>query len=542
MEEDKREFEEAVDADFSKIEDPENPETEQEKKPGFFENLAEKRRARQEERARKKQEKAELKQLKQEQKLRKKEERKARWEAGKKKRRRILFGVIILLVLILIAGGAIYYRYVQFFTTHFYNGTTINGTDVSYQTVEEVKTGIEETVAEYELTIITKDTKEVLTAEDVGWEYVDDRKVDELLAGQDPWTWITHVSNPEYYEISAGTTYDKKKTEAVLKTLECLTGEITEPVDASLVLGEDGTYEITPEVEGNLIDEEKLKETVMKALDRSKNQVNIEDEDCYVHPAVYSDDKQIIKRRDDWNKYLSISISYKFGDRTETVDANTIKGYLRDNGEELVLSTDWINSLVYSWSAKYDSYGAERTFTKHDGTELIIPAGGDYGWSLNRQKMIEDLTQAIENGESGAREPIWLMKAMGWDNNDLTGTYLEVSLEEQKLYLYENQQLILESDIVTGGFGNETLTGIYSIDVKEEEAKLSLEDTNKETGEVSYWMAFNGKQGILDAAWRNSFGGTEYQTNGTNGNINVPEDKMQMIYETLEIGSAVVIY
>ncbi len=571
MEEEKQQRD-AVDASFTQIEEdgsvkePEKetagaaasesePDAEDHAHAGPFERLSEQRAEKKaekerernrknEEKQRKIREKEEQKAAKKQAKIDKKDAKKKKWEAGRKKRRRIFAVVVTILILVLVAGGAVYYHYVQYFRTHFYSGTTVNGTDVSYQTVDSVKKTIEQQVAEYVLTVKSRDAEDTLSAEEIGRKYVDDKKIDALMEEQDSWRWISHLSGSQEYSVSAGTTYDKTKVQEAVAKFSCLNGEITDPVDASLTITSDGTYEIVPETEGNRVDEEKLMKAVYKALDDSKEVLDIEKDDCYVHPNVYQNDEQLIKRCDAWNQYLSISISYKFGDSTETVDANMLKQYIRDNGETVTISTDWINALVYRWSKTYDTYGEAREFTTHDGNVITIPEGGDYGWSLNREAMIQDLTDAIENGESGAREPIWLFKAMGWDNGDITGTYVEISLESQKLYLYQNGQMIQESDIVTGtpGEATETKTGIYSIDDKQEQAVLSTADTQNHTDPVSWWCPFDGNQGIHDASWRSSFGGTVYQINGTNGSVNLAEDQMQKLYETVSVGTAVIVY
>ncbi len=542
---------EAMDASFTPIEDeaPEengaqeaNEASGTKEKKGLLERMSdsvnEQKTARQEKKEARARERAEKKAERQAEKQRKKEERRMKWEAGRKKRRRILAIVITVLVLILAAGGAVYYHYVQFFGSHFYKGTTINGIDVSYQTVDDVKKEIEKRVAKYVLTIKTKNGSESLSAKDVGWKYVDDQKIDELLASQEPWTWIVRVSHPETYQVSAGTTYDKAKAESAVATLNCLTKEIVDPVDAVLTESTDGVYEIIPETEGNRVDEERLKTVIYQALDTAEESVDIVKNDCYVHPAVYRNDKQLVGRKNDWNKYLSISITYKFGSDTETVNANDLKQYIRDDGSEVVLSQDWINTLIYRWSRKYDTYSEEYEFTSHDGQVVTVPAGGDYGWSLNREKMIQDLTDAIEQGKSGAREPIWLFRAKGWEHDGLTGTYAEVDRAAQKLYLYQNDRLIMETDVVTGGAGSETTPGIFSVDEKKEEQLLDADSEQT----ASLWLSFYGNEGLCDAPWRSSFGLPAWQAGGSSGCIEVPKDKMQMIYDTLSEGSAIVIY
>lgn len=503
-----------------------------------------------EKRARKKQEKLERKlaekRAKEEEKQRIREEKARRREANRPKRRRALILTVVLLGIFLAGAGAAYYHYVEYFRTHFYSGTTINGQDVSYKTVSDIKSSIEKDISKYQLAVKERDgSEEILTAADVGWAYADDGRVDELMQEQDPWKWITSISRAKDYSVTAGTTYDQEKAKSAILKLKAVTEGTTDPVDATVQLKDDGTYEIIPETEGNRVDTDKLTAAVLDALDQAKDTVDIsEDTDCYIHPAVYSDNEQLVARRDAWNKYASISITYTFGDSKEVVDGTLLKQYMTDNGQEVTLATDWIKTLIYQWGQKYDTFGLERSFTTHSGNVITIPAGGDYGWCLNKEKMINDLTEAISNGESGDRNPIWLFSAMGWDNGDITGTYVEVSLSEQKLFLWKNGQNILTTDVVTGTptADRETKPGIWAIDAKKSPATLGTLDVQGYSSPVSYWAPFNGGQGLHDAPWRTAFGGNIYQTNGSHGCINIPVDAAKTVYETVSIGTAVIVY
>ena len=149
------------------------------------------------------------------------------------------------------------------------------------------------------------------------------------------------------------------------------------------------------------------------------------------------------------------------------------------------------------------------------------------------------MTADVLAGNSGDREAVWTSRAMGWDNGDLTGTFIEISLEEQKLWFYRDGVLTAEADIVSGSGGTKdtpTGKGVYSVDAKE----LLSEDTEKNS---SRWrITFNGSQGLTDAPWRKLFGRRIYRSNGTDGSIEIPSDIMQILYDAVETGTAVVIY
>jgi lipoprotein-anchoring transpeptidase ErfK/SrfK len=55
-------------------------------------------------------------------------------------------------------------------------------------------------------------------------------------------------------------------------------------------------------------------------------------------------------------------------------------------------------------------------------------------------------------------------------------------------------------------------------------------------------MPFHDGQGLHDASWRTTFGGNIYQTNGSHGCVNLPEDAAQVIYENAEANMPILLY
>lgn len=466
----------------------------------------------------------------------------------KKKRGHPILFAIVLVLFVAFLGTVFYtYRhYVDFFRNHFYSGTTINGIDVSYMTVEEAKQNVANGIAGFTLTIEERDgVTETLTGEDIGLAYVDDLSIDRLMMDQNADLWFLSFDEPVSAQVGVSTTYDEKMaTNAALK-LSCLDkSQVVEPENARLIA--DGSlYSIKPEVLGNKIDEAKLLVQVLDALDEGRTTCSIVEPDCYIYPTVTSDDETLNARMNAWNKYLTVEITYPFGDNKEVINGDTLRPYISDDGKNVTLSTDWVRSLVYQWGQKYDTFGLERQFTTHDGKTITIPAGGDYGWVIDKDKTIADVTTAVKEAQSGTREPIFLYSAKGWDNGDLTGTYVEVSISEQKLWCYQNGVVVMETDVVTGRASDPdrmTIPGCWAIDAKKKDATLGTEDVQGYSEPVGYWLPFNGGQGLHDAPWRSNFGGDIYQSNGSHGCVNVPAENMEAIFNAMEIGNAVVVY
>ena len=122
---------------------------------------------------------------------------------------------------------------------------------------------------------------------------------------------------------------------------------------------------------------------------------------------------------------------------------------------------------------------------------------------------------------------------------------IEVSYQEQKLYYYENDNLIFASDIVTGNENTDIIPyGTYYVLYKTTDATLTGEDYEKH---VDYWIGFDRETGghmvgFHDASWRTVFGGDEWKTNPTLECINMPIDKIRQLYEAIDLGTEIHIH
>ena len=468
-------------------------------------------------------------------------------EQPKKKGKAGMIIGLVLFLAVISAGTVAYIHFRNHFAEHFYPGTVINGTDISEMTIGDAKNAMQEMVDTYTLTISEKDNKEeTIDAKSIALTYVDDGRLDDILEKQNAKTWFLFPFKKHIYSLKTATRYTEEKLNREIDGLSCLDElVVVKPQDAKLVV-EGSTCTIAPEVEGTEVDKDKLVKAVTDAVDTNETEIDIVQDDCYVHPEIYRDDEGLKARMDQWNVFLSCNINYWFGENVEVINADSLRDNIVDDGTSVTVPYEYIRKLVYGWGQKYDTFGLDRQFTTHSGeTITVVNEGeGDYGWCSDKDKTIADVTEAINSGFQGDRNVIWLYEAMGWDNGDLTGTYVEVSLSEQKLWCYQDYNLVMETDVVTGTNTpeRETKRGIYAIDAKKEHATLGTLDVQGYASPVDYWAPFNGGQGLHDAPWRSSFGGSIYQYNGSHGCVNIPPANMKTIFDAVSIGTAVVVY
>ena len=117
--------------------------------------------------------------------------------------------------------------------------------------------------------------------------------------------------------------------------------------------------------------------------------------------------------------------------------------------------------------------------------------------------------------------------------------YIEVAIKKQKLYYYEFNELVLESDVVTGIY-DKTPYGTFSVINKARNIMLRGINYNSF---VEYWIDFKDHTfGFHDASWRNKFGGEIYITDGSHGCVNMPKDKVAELYDLVTVGTPVYIH
>ena len=241
------------------------------------------------------------------------------------------------------------------------------------------------------------------------------------------------------------------------------------------------------------------------------------------------------------DRAAAMTITYRFGDNTETLDGATISGWL----ETLVDGSVSVNEasakeFVAGMASKYDTFGRNRSFRTHSGEQITV-VGGDYGYWMDRVSTRQELISQILKGESAELTPVYYSTGSSYDVNYIGSSYVEVNIGDQHLWVYKDGQLVNETDFVSGGLfkGNSTPEGTYSITYKERDATLVGQGYESS---VKYWMPFNGNIGLHDASWRDSFGGHIYYMNGSHGCVNLPPSKAAQIYDQVEKGEAVVVY
>ncbi len=425
----------------------------------------------------------------------------------------------------------------------FFNGTVINGLNVSGKSVDEVKSIIAQGTEGYILVLEERGGRsESIAGETVSLHAEFDGSLEEILDSQNPLAWLPAWISGREYEIQTLVSYDREKLDRELEALECMDVEKTEkPENASISSYEAGTgYVIVPEKEGNEVDGEKLKEAAAEAVSRLETTLSLEEAGVYREPEIRADNKELAALLEQYNRYAGVTVTYTFGEKKEILDGETISQWLYDDGSQVIISDEGAAEYIQTLATKYNTAYRAKSLKTSYGKEVTI-SRGNYGWRINQSAEKEALMEMIRSGESGSREPEYSQKAASHGENDYGDTYVEINLTAQHLFFYKDGKLLVESDFVSGNTskGWTTPPGAYPLTYKERNATLKGEGY---ATPVSYWMPFNGGIGLHDAGWRSSFGGTIYKTNGSHGCINLPPSVAKIIYENISQGDPVLCY
>lgn len=127
----------------------------------------------------------------------------------------------------------------------------------------------------------------------------------------------------------------------------------------------------------------------------------------------------------------------------------------------------------------------------------------------------------------------------------IKGTWIEVSIKKQTLYMYVKNKLYVKTPVVTGNVGDRhTSKGKHYIMDKSSPSRLvGSYKSQKWDVKVNYWMRFTSDgQGIHDSTWRSAYGGNIYKTDGSHGCVNTPLAAMKKIYKKAKVGTLVYIH
>lgn len=468
--------------------------------------------------------------------------------ARKRKKWPAIAAACLFVALIGIYSGVVFY-----YQTHFLPGTIINNIDCSGMEAEAVTALLDAQIMDYSLEVKGRDYASgeagavlgIVSAKDIGLTYEATlEKVELILQEQDSLLWVKALFPHEYsHDLVRSVTYDQELLEALVKSWKaCQKYNMVKAEDAYISEYSDGLggYEIIPETSGTELDVEQAIQVVSAAVVTKEESRDLSEAGLYKTAEITSEDAGLTELVETVNRWLGTKITYDWNGSEVILDIELLKDWISIVDGEAVIDEEAVTSFVKAQSRANDTYGKKKKFVTSLGIELTL-SSPNYGWRTNTTDEAEELISLIKEGTVGEREPVYLYTAVQKGKNDIGDSYVEADLTNQHLYLYENGELILETDFVSGNVstGKQSPEGIFALTYKTRNATLRGADYESF---VYYWMPFYGNYGMHDATWRNVFGGDIYLTDGSHGCLNLPLNMAEQIYQYVYKGSPVVCY
>ncbi|MDO5717810.1 MAG: peptidoglycan binding domain-containing protein [Tissierellia bacterium] len=435
-----------------------------------------------------------------------------------------------------------YFAVAIYFTDRALPNTFVNGRDVSMEYISQIDPL--EGLSVNEIEIAKKDGKVVvLKPEDADIKLELEKA---LLIQQDNFRWPLSLIEKDEYQVDIVTKYDEGKLNSFIN--ENFIEGAEEPQDAKLEK-KDGVFVIIPEVEGNKIDEDVVRENIMNAVVNAQEKVDLSE--LYESPSIRQDDEKLQKVLGEIKEYTNKELDIDFIFTKEKIDENLLSSFV-DLGEDMSvkINKDMLHEYVQNLAIKYDTYDKPREFESTNRGIIEVPPG-IYGYQMDVESTEKLIEESLANGTAEIA-PIYNIEGSlrTEDGSDIGSTYIEIDISNQYMWYYENGELIVSTPVVTGDptRGVATPPGANVVWHKERNKPLTGTDPdgNPYVAPVDYWMAVDwSHNGIHNARWRENaggFGGSIYIGNGSFGCINTPYDAVATIFENVSVGTPVLMY
>jgi hypothetical protein len=453
----------------------------------------------------------------------------------------IAVGIITIIALLL--GAMSFYQ-----ASHFNANSKINGVEVGGLTADKALDKLQKSTLKNDIYLGNqkildgKSTQMGITQNDLS-------AVKKRLKNQ--WTFFPSFKTQDYSLNSSKK--DSYRSEVLKKELEqklnSMNQNLEAPVDAQVIL-EQGAITVSKSKVGKQYDVNSLLQEYEKHGNTSE---------IHLNPVLLlpiKENSKIVKKEETrLQELLQQSVDYTVQDKVYSLNASElIQNATVTKDLKVKIDPSNINNKITEINNSQSTLGKNFTFKTHSGADISVKGEG-YGWALNVEKEIALVKEAFEKGEksisaSNINGNGWSGEGYGYEtitNNGIGDTYAEVSIAEQRIWLYKEGQLVLTTNVVTGkhSTGEDTSPGVWYILFKRTPYTLKGSAVGKADYSVGvdYWAPFtNSGQGFHDAGWRTNWGSNAYLTAGSGGCINVSPSVMKTVYDTLSVYQPVVVY
>lgn len=449
----------------------------------------------------------------------------------------------IIIIIALIFAAISYYQ-----ATHFNAHIKINGINVSGLTADQALNKLKTSVLKNEVYV---GQQQILDGNDTKMGITDNDlpAVKKILKSQQTLLPSTKTKN---YSIMPSK-LDQYLSQELKKQLEekllSMNKSLKVPKDAEVFL-EQGKIIVSKSINGTQYDVASL----LKDFEEQEYASNIRLSPVYLQPI--KEESPLVKNKEKkLQELLQQAVDYKVQDKVHTLKASElIKNASVSKDLQVTIDPSDINKKIAEINSSQSTLDKNFTFKTHSGSVISVKGQG-YGWALDVNKETALIQAAFEIGEKSisASNIIghgWSNEGYGYEttsNNGIGDTYAEVSIAEQRIWIYKEGKLVVTTSVVTGkhSTGEDTSPGVWYILFKRTPYTLKGSAVGKAnySVQVDYWAPFtNSGQGFHDASWRTNWSSNAYLTAGSGGCVNTPPSVMKTVYDNLSTFDPVVVY
>lgn len=450
---------------------------------------------------------------------------------------------IVVIILALILGVISYYQ-----ANYFNRNIMMNGVKVGGLTADEAIKKLQATVLENEVYI---DQQKIIDGKDTQMNFTDEDlpEVKNVLKKQ--WTFFPSSNEHDYLLIPINK--DQYREEVLKKELEeallSRNKNLKAPKDAKAIL-EQGKISISKSIDGTQYNVANL----LKEYEKQEYTSNIHLNPAFLQP-IKEDSQTVLNEEKRLKELLQQIVDYKVQDKVHSLKASELIQHATVSQDlKLTINSEEIKKKISEINESQSTLGKNFTFKTNSGSVISVKGQG-YGWALDVEKETALIQSAFEKGEksvsaSNIHGNGWSNEGYGYNtltNNGIGDTYAEVSIKEQRIWIYKDGKLAVTTNVVTGKHSTQedTSPGVWYILYKRSPYTLSGSSAGNPNYsiEVDYWAPFtNSGQGFHDASWRSNWSSNAYLTAGSGGCVNVSPSVMKSVYDALSIYDPVVVY
>lgn len=335
--------------------------------------------------------------------------------------------------------------------------------------------------------------------------------------------------------------YKKSKYLAISELLkELMAIPYKNPISVNFKYNGNG-FSTVDEIEGTKIDTSMLRSSIINVYKNNIQKINLTTESLYIKPTYNLNSPKTIDGKKALEKSLFAIITLNSSQGNYVINKTVFGECLKlDTSMKILVDVFPLQKHLQNIASQLEVPMSE-----------ILKANPIVDSSLNTEEIIfsrinisaqvNEIIKAIIRGGQSSQNLLFYSRGLpkgfiaGYEN------FVEISIKEQKLWLFKNGNLILETDVVTGNarLNRSTPPGNYSILSKNRNATLRGPGY---ACPVNYWMPFFQGYGLHDANWRRRFGASIFENSGSHGCINLPPRNAPIVFANVEVGTPVIIY